>query len=63
MAIDLKSCCKCGAQPNENIFRVSEDAEAVVYVCICGHEGEQIEDAYVDAGMRLDAARSWNVNN
>ena len=63
MPIEFKPCTYCGAQPQENEFRVSEDTMGVVVVCICGHSGDQIEDAYIDNGMRVDAARSWNRAN
>jgi hypothetical protein len=63
MPVELKPCVKCGGQPKEHIFRVTEDSEGVIVACKCGHAGEQCEDAYVDAGMRVDAARSWNLAN
>jgi len=63
MPVELKSCTFCGSQPQMAEGRSGEESESVQYRCICGHAGEEIEDAYVDEGMRLDAARSWNQAN
>lgn len=61
--LTINPCRKCGVQPPLISYRASEDSEACRVQCQCGEQGDEIEDAYVDEGMKVDAVRAWNQQN